>query len=101
MLNHLQRSPESSTPLTLKSWPGALVLKNYMRRIPQLSLLILFLCPAAFGIDRDRRIDQLYHTSWTAKDGVPADIRSLAQTTDGYLWIGTPTGLVRFDGVQF
>ncbi|MEI9974716.1 MAG: histidine kinase [Ignavibacteriota bacterium] len=53
------------------------------------------------GIDRDRRIDELYHTSWTLKDGAPSEIFSIAQTVDGYLWLGTTTGLVRFDGLRF
>src|SRR5215204_5915335 len=46
-------------------------------------------------------ITQYAHTSWTARDGAPADIRALAQTTDGYLWLGTRLGLFRFDGVRF
>jgi signal transduction histidine kinase/sugar lactone lactonase YvrE len=54
-----------------------------------------------FGIDRDRRLDQLYHSKWTYVDGAPAEIFALAQTSDGYLWMGTTTGLVRFDGVRF
>jgi signal transduction histidine kinase/ligand-binding sensor domain-containing protein len=39
--------------------------------------------------------------SWTQRDGAPVHIAALAQTTDGYLWIGSPLGLYRFDGVQF
>ena len=54
-----------------------------------------------FGIDRDRRLDQLYHTAWTTKDGAPGAVQALAQTTDGYLWLGTANGLFRFDGVYF
>jgi signal transduction histidine kinase/ligand-binding sensor domain-containing protein len=48
-----------------------------------------------------RSLSQLHHTAWTASDGAPADIRALAQTTDGYLWLGTRLGLFRFDGVRF
>ncbi|HKD82430.1 MAG TPA: two-component regulator propeller domain-containing protein [Candidatus Angelobacter sp.] len=41
-------------------------------------------------------------TKWTQKDGLPgADVRKIAQTPDGYLWLATETGLVRFDGVRF
>ena len=54
-----------------------------------------------FGIDRDLRIDQLHHSSWTRKDGAPAEVLALAQTADGFLWIGTRDGLYRFDGVHF
>ncbi len=42
------------------------------------------------------------HTVWTHKDGLPsAFIYSIAQTRDGYLWLATTDGLVRFDGVRF
>lgn len=64
-------------------------------------LLLLAVSVPAVCIDRDRRLEQLYHTAWTAKDGAPGDITSLAQTTDGYLWIGTKRGLFRFDGIHF
>src|SRR5262245_3442525 len=47
-----------------------------------------------------RPIGQLVHTQWTTKDGAPPDTRALAQTTDGYLWLGG-AGLIRFDGVRF
>src|SRR5690349_1814420 len=39
---------------------------------------------------------------WTADDGLPASsVTALAQTPDGYLWVGTYNGLARFDGVRF
>lgn len=41
------------------------------------------------------------HTSWTGRDGAPQNVSALAQTTDGYLWMGTPFGLFRFDGIDF
>jgi signal transduction histidine kinase/ligand-binding sensor domain-containing protein len=41
-------------------------------------------------------------TIWTHKDGLPsAFIYSIAQTQDGYLWLGTADGIVRFDGIRF
>jgi signal transduction histidine kinase/ligand-binding sensor domain-containing protein len=43
---------------------------------------------------------QLEHDSWTFKDGAP-QTRAVAQTTDGFLWLGGPSGLYRFDGRQF
>src|SRR6266851_5205228 len=40
--------------------------------------------------------------TWTKADGLPDDsVTTLLQTRDGYLWIGTGSGLVRFDGVKF
>ena len=41
------------------------------------------------------------HTSWTRRDGAPGSINALAQTKDGYLWIGSTLGLYRFDGLRF
>src|SRR5579885_2690111 len=39
---------------------------------------------------------------WQSSDGLPEDFaQALAQTPDGYLWIGTSGGLVRFDGIRF
>ncbi|HYE74013.1 MAG TPA: two-component regulator propeller domain-containing protein, partial [Blastocatellia bacterium] len=39
---------------------------------------------------------------WRSTDGLPEDFaQSIAQTHDGYLWIGTSGGLVRFDGTSF
>jgi ligand-binding sensor domain-containing protein len=40
--------------------------------------------------------------SWTADEGLPQNsVRSIIQTRDGYLWLTTFDGLVRFDGVRF
>ncbi len=42
-----------------------------------------------------------HHTQWTAADGVPPGIAAMAQTRDGWLWLGTADGLYRFDGLAF
>jgi ligand-binding sensor domain-containing protein/signal transduction histidine kinase len=40
--------------------------------------------------------------SWRAGEGLPQDsVWAIAQTQDGYLWVGTGAGLARFDGVRF
>jgi ligand-binding sensor domain-containing protein len=53
-------------------------------------------------LDPSRRISQYVHTAWRIQDGViPGLPEAIIQTTDGYLWIGTYAGLVRFDGVRF
>ncbi|HKI70618.1 MAG TPA: two-component regulator propeller domain-containing protein, partial [Verrucomicrobiae bacterium] len=40
--------------------------------------------------------------SWQSEQGLPQDyVRALAQTSDGYLWVGTDDGVARFDGVRF
>ncbi len=66
-----------------------------------ISFLIVFCCVPTFALDRDRNILQFYHTAWSVNDGAPSEISALAQTEDGYLWIGSPQGLFRFDGVKF
>ena len=43
----------------------------------------------------------LTHTAWIGRDGAPGSISALAQTRDGYLWIGSSLGLYRFDGIRF
>ena len=45
---------------------------------------------------------QYVHHSWTAADGLPENaVTSIAQTRDGYLWIGTAEGVARFNGREF
>ena len=40
--------------------------------------------------------------AWQTKDGMPQNtVNAIAQTRDGYLWVGTSGGLARFDGVRF
>lgn len=52
--------------------------------------------------DPSRRISQYAHTAWRIRDGAFAGAPSaITQTTDGYVWIGTISGLLRFDGVRF
>jgi ligand-binding sensor domain-containing protein len=41
------------------------------------------------------------HDFWGFKENAPQGATGLAQTSDGYLWLGTATGLYRFDGVRF
>jgi signal transduction histidine kinase/ligand-binding sensor domain-containing protein len=66
-----------------------------------ISLLIVCACVPLLAIDRDRRIDQLYHTKWTFEDGAPSEIFAMTQSADGYLWMGSTSGLFRFDGIHF
>src|SRR6202048_2276231 len=49
----------------------------------------------------EKPLTEYTQTVWTHKDGLPsAFIYSIAQTQDGYLWLATTDGLVRFDGVR-
>ena len=42
-----------------------------------------------------------HHQAWSFAEGAPADVWALAQAPDGYLWLGTGSGLYRFDGERF
>ncbi len=54
------------------------------------------------GLDPQRPISQYLHDVWTIDQGLPQNgILAIAQGRDGYLWLGTEAGLVRFDGVSF
>ena len=70
------------------------------------SILWVLLCTSSqvslFALNSDRDISQLAHTAWRIQDGAFRGApNAVAQTKDGYLWIGTDGGLVRFDGVRF
>ncbi len=40
--------------------------------------------------------------AWAMENGLPQNtVQALAQTKDGFIWLGTEAGLVRFDGVEF
>jgi len=41
------------------------------------------------------------HTAWGPQQGAPNDVNQFAQTPDGWLWLASPNGLYRFDGVRF
>jgi signal transduction histidine kinase/ligand-binding sensor domain-containing protein len=54
------------------------------------------------ALDPHRGLTQYSRTVWTQEHGLPQDtIRAIAQTKDGYLWLGTDEGLARFDGYEF
>jgi signal transduction histidine kinase/ligand-binding sensor domain-containing protein len=64
--------------------------------------LLSFATRPAHALDPTRHISQYGHTAWRIQDGfLGATPNAIAQTADGYLWIGTGAGLVRFDGVRF
>jgi ligand-binding sensor domain-containing protein len=57
---------------------------------------------AARALDPSTPLAQYGHDVWTSDSGLPQNsITAILQTRDGYLWLGTQEGLVRFDGVRF
>jgi ligand-binding sensor domain-containing protein len=55
----------------------------------------------AISLNPSLEVNQYMHAAWTARDHLPGATQSLVQTSDGYLWLGTEFGLVRFDGIRF
>src|SRR6266478_3241117 len=54
-----------------------------------------------FALNPALDISQYAHTAWKIRDGfTKGAINTIAQTSDGYLWLGTDFGLFRFDGVR-
>src|SRR5262245_34184167 len=66
------------------------------------ALALLLVSRPASALDPNVRIKQYRHTAWRVQDGAfESAPNAITQTTDGYIWIGTDSGLVRFDGVRF
>lgn len=92
----LKRGISASGPLPRGRFTGRIFF--LLALLLQFQFLFLFLLPepgkAAEG--------QFVARAWTAVDGLPSnDINDLAQSADGYLWIGTSRGLCRYDGFRF
>ena len=69
--------------------------------IAALALLVLATAPI-FALDPNRSLSQFGLDLWQRRQGLPqSSVNAIAQTADGYLWIGTEEGLARFDGVRF
>ncbi len=65
---------------------------------------VLLICAAGglLALDPSRTLTQYAHRIWTVQQGLPTGtIYDIWQTQDGFLWLGTQTGLVRFDGVRY
>ena len=68
---------------------------------PLFVVLALVCAPDAQALDPSLDVSQYAHGSWKVRDGFTKGmITSLAQTPDGYLWLGSESGLLRFDGVR-
>lgn len=69
--------------------------------LPFVTALLCFSAVSS-ALDPNTLITQYAHDSWTREEDIPSNsIDSMLQTRDGYLWIGSREGLVRFDGVRF
>jgi diguanylate cyclase (GGDEF)-like protein len=54
------------------------------------------------ALDPTLAVTQYVQSSWNSESGLPQNsVHAMAQTSDGFLWMGTEEGLARFDGVSF
>lgn len=79
---------------------------EYMRRSRCLHWFIFALLLGSseivLALDSPRELSQLGHEVWLTENGLPQNtVHAIAQTGDGYIWIGTEEGLARFDGIKF
>ena len=85
-------------------WDKALVGPIWARRVFVLGTVLAtfsLMAPRhALALDPDRRISQYGHSVWRIQDGAISPPTNVAQTSDGFLWITTAQGLMRFDGVR-
>ena len=73
---------------------------NWQRCV--LLALLLTGTQAAVALDPHRGMDHYGHQVWRTDSGLPQNtVHAVLQTGDGYLWLGTDGGLVRFDGIDF
>jgi len=68
-----------------------------------IAILMVVACfwAPSFGQTVKPANSQVAHDFWGFKEGAPENVVALAQSSDGFLWLGTPTGLFRFDGTRF
>jgi len=65
------------------------------------SLLLWPVC-RVHALDPDQDLNQYICQTWNRQNGLPVNaVNEIVQTMDGYLWLGTGAGLLRFDGKQF
>ena len=66
------------------------------------AIAMLCLVHTAFALDPGRALSQYAFDHWGTNEGfVGGPVYAISQSADGYLWIGTERGLVRFDGYRF
>ena len=64
--------------------------------------LLLGVAASAAALEPSTSLANYGRQAWAMENGLPQNtVQALAQTNDGFLWLGTEAGLVRFDGVEF
>jgi PAS domain S-box-containing protein len=85
----------------LRPAPGAILQTVHGKLAGAVLAGMLIARTCAFGLNPALDVSQYAHTAWKIRDGfAKGSIIAIAQTADGYLWLGTAFGLYRFDGVR-
>src|ERR1700685_3169141 len=93
------RIPSVTSKRLVLGWPA----RSIFQALKWLKIfsLIFFTALTAFGSPLVGTANYLMDV-WTSDDDLPdSSVTAIAQTPDGYLWVGTYNGLARFDGVRF
>src|SRR5262249_13249433 len=101
-LEHRRRDrvqPGVGSPLARLAPPESRV-SPVIRVMALTGLIIISRCVPAYALSPDSPLSNYIHRSWRSDSGLQT-VRRMAQTPDGYLWLATTAGLVRFDGVRF
>jgi signal transduction histidine kinase/ligand-binding sensor domain-containing protein len=64
-------------------------------------LALALAAPLAHALDNVARLGDYQHTVWGPQQGAPTEVITMAQSRNGWLWLGTASGLFRYDGVRF
>ena len=69
---------------------------------PKAAWVVVCCATSLWGLDSRRPLGEISHDQWGPEQGFSwGAVYAIAQSADGYLWIGTDQGLVRFDGASF
>ena len=67
-----------------------------------IAAVLLGMAASAAALEPSTSLASYERQAWAMENGLPQNtVQALAQTKDGFLWLGTEAGLVRFDGVEF
>jgi ligand-binding sensor domain-containing protein/signal transduction histidine kinase len=92
----------SKSPFVCRKFPTYPLIDRCCSALSLAGSLVLCLAAAGAALPTDESGFGVVVRSWDTSQGLPQNsVTVLLQTRDGYLWVGTKSGLARFDGVRF